>query len=448
MVLTSQFAGRDALVEAACGGPRPCRAEGASGGGGAPPQEALAVVWDALKWAESKAPLVLPDNSLRAFQRGGPHGALAFDPATARAAIVTCGGLCPGLNTVVRELVMCLHYTYNVGTIWGIRGGYQGFYSTDVDWLKLTPDVVSEIHNEGGTMLGSSRGGFDAKTDVDRDRILDMLAGGRRETAGAPVNMLFVVGGDGTQRGASRLGRGALQRGIRLGVAGVPKTIDNDIPLVDKTFGFDTAVEEAVRPIHCANVEAKAAPNGVGVVKLMGRDAGFIALYAAMASRVANLVILPEKRWGMGNLIKWLAARLEKKGHAVIVVAEGADTSCIELEGELLALKEAKAKGTAAKDASGNLLHARDVGLYLKDEIGKHFGSPEAPKNGTRGASVKYIDPSYIIRSSPPCASDSNLCTTLAYDAVHGVFAGFTDLCVPGGRVVGEGRPAPFLAAP
>jgi 6-phosphofructokinase 1 len=427
MVLSSQFVGRDALLEAATGAPPP-PAEGALGGGGAPAQES-AVGWDAVQWAASKTPLALADNALRAFQKGGPHGSLAFDPAGVRAAIVTCGGLCPGLNTVVRELVMCLHYTYNVRAIWGVRSGYRGFYDAAAPWLRLTPDVVTDIHNDGGTMLGSSRGGFESGSDVDRDKILDMLSGGRAETAGAPVNMLFVIGGDGTQRGASRLAQGALARGIRLAVAGVPKTIDNDIPLVDKTFGFETAVEEAVRPIHCANVEAKAAPGGVGIVKLMGRDAGFIALHAAMASRVANLVILPEKRWSVAKLLQWLQARLKAKGHAVIVVAEGADTSCAELEAELLALKAAKATGAAPRDASGNVLHAKDVGVFLKEEVSKFFGSPEKPANGTAGASVKYIDPSYIIRSAPPCASDSNLCTTLAYDAVHGAFAGFTDLC-------------------
>ena len=331
---------------------------------------------------------------------------------------------------------MCLYYTYGVRKIWGVKNGYQGFYNREVPWVRLTPGpevhdgvaslAVTDIHNSGGTVLGSARGGFDDKKGHG-DLILDSLAaGGRPETGGSAVNMLFTIGGDGTHRGAGKLALLAAKRGMQLAVAGVPKSIDNDIPLVDKTFGFDTAVEEAVRPIQCANTEAMGAPNGVGLVQLMGRDAGFIALHAAMASRVANLVLLPEAEWRMDALLDWLEQRLEKKGHAVVVVAEGAGNG-ITFPPDLKQLAKDVREGV--KDASGNA-PKMEIGMILKSAISKHFGSPENPLNGTGGVSLKYIDPSYIIRSSPPCASDSNLCTNLAYDAVHGAFAGFTGLCV------------------
>jgi 6-phosphofructokinase 1 len=401
---------------------------------------------------------------VRAFVRAGPVERLYWEPSTARAAIVTCGGLCPGLNTVVREIVMCLHYVYGTREVFGVPNGYAGFYGS-APWQLLTPASVSSIHTLGGTVLGSSRGGF------DEDRILGAL-----EAKG--INMLFVIGGDGTHRGALQLIRGAAARGLQISVCGVPKTVDNDIPMcvrvwcaasppspllpharafvspppparlapppthpphppnphstpysLDKTFGFDTAVEEAVRPICCANVEAKAAQGGIGLVKLMGREAGFISLHASMASRDVNLVLIPEAPWRLRNVLAWLEKRLEQRGHAVIVVAEGAE-SLEQKEAKAAAAAAAAAAGggagggaAVAKDASGNRV-LDDVGLYLKEAINRHFKAAGKP------ASLKYIDPSYIIRSSPPCASDSNLCTNLAYNAVHGAMAGYTGVTV------------------
>lgn len=298
--------------------------------------------------------------------------------------------------------------------------GYRGFYDGS-PWNRLTPDGVSEIHNQGGTVLGSSRGGFDA------DKILDAAAS-------RGINILYVIGGDGTHRGILELVRISTARRMRIVIAGVPKTIDNDIPIIDKTFGFDTAVEKAVGPIMSAHVEAKAAPYGVGLVKLMGRSAGFIAAHASMASQDVNLVLVPEAPWRMDKVLEWLEGRLARRGHAVIVVAEGAESE----ESKFLKEEECRTPVTSAaspvagdwaahggprKDESGNVL-PDDVGQYLKDQINKHFKALGKPAN------VKYIDPSYIIRSSPPNASDSNLCTNLAFNVVHGALAGYTGFTV------------------
>jgi len=358
---------------------------------------------------------------VRSYVAAGPSRRVAWRPADVTAAIVTCGGLCPGLNTVVREIVMCLHYVYGVpeGRVWGVPGGYAGFYGP-APWLPLTPDAVSAVHRQGGTFLGSSRGGFDA------ERILDALVA-------RGVTFVFITGGDGTHRGALALLRAAAARGLPLAVAGVPKTIDNDIALLDKTFGYDTAIEQAVRPIECANTEAKAAQGGVGLVKLMGRSAGFIALAASLASRDVNVTLLPEAPWRMAKLLGYLEARLAKRGHCVIVVAEGAES--VEQRDARAAAAAAPppaggAGGAAAApaqphtDASGNVLKDEDVGVYIKASIERHFKARGQP------ATVKYIDPSYVIRASPPNSADSLLCTSLAFNAVHGAFSGRTGFTV------------------
>lgn len=301
---------------------------------------------------------------------------------------------------------MCLHYVYGVkkGNVFGVPSGYQGFYSGE--WQVLEPDGVSAIHESGGTILGSSRGGFDL------DKILDSLEKQK-------INIVFLIGGDGTHRGALALLKGSIARKMKLSVVGVPKTIDNDIDIIDRSFGFDTAVEQAVLPLTCAHTEARAAKNGVGLVKLMGRAAGFIALHASMASRDVNVTLLPEAPWRLSNLLSYLETRLATRDHCLIVVAEGAESI------EQKEAKAAAANGSDSqrKDASGNVLFD-DVGLYLRDSIVAHF------KKAGKPCAVKYIDPSYIIRSSPPNAADSFLCTVLAFNAVHGAFAGRTGFTV------------------
>jgi 6-phosphofructokinase len=316
-------------------------------------------------------------SAVRAFVAAGPTSQIYWNPKTVKSAIVTCGGLCPGLNTVVREIVMALNYVYGVspGSVFGVQNGFRGFY--ELPWKTLTPDSVSAIHRQGGTVLGSSRGGFDL------ERILASLV--EKE-----VGIVFIIGGDGTHRGALALLKGASARGMKLTVACVPKTIDNDIAIVDRTFGFDTAVQEAVRPIECAHTEARASQNGVGLVKLMGRASGFIALTASMASRDVNVTLLPEAPWKLASLLEYLETRLERRGHCLIVVAEGAES---------VEQKEAKASnaGKVRMDESGNVL-PDDVGVYIKDAITAHFKRINTP------CTVKYIDPSYIIRfvRAPP----------------------------------------------
>ncbi|KAK7379957.1 hypothetical protein VNO78_32235 [Psophocarpus tetragonolobus] len=332
------------------------------------------------------------------FRRAGPRQKVYFEADEVKAAIVTCGGLCPGLNTVIRELVCGLHHMYGVKKVLGINGGYRGFYARNT--INLTPKSVNDIHKRGGTVLGTSRGGHDTKKIVDsiQDR---------------GVNQVYIIGGDGTQKGAAAIFEEVRRRGLKVSVVGIPKTIDNDIPVIDKSFGFDTAVEEAQRAINAAHVEAESVENGIGVVKLMGRHSGFIAMYATLASRDVDCCLIPESPFyleGPGGLYEYIEKRLKENGHMVIVIAEGAGQ---ELVSE-------SAQSMSEKDASGNKL-LQDVGLWISHKIRDHFAEQK-----TLPITLKYIDPTYMIRAIPSNASDNVYCTLLAQSAVHGAMAGYT----------------------
>ncbi|XP_024020759.1 ATP-dependent 6-phosphofructokinase 3 [Morus notabilis] len=331
------------------------------------------------------------------FRRAGPRQKVYFESDEVHACIVTCGGLCPGLNTVIREIVCGLYNMYGVNKILGIDGGYRGFYSKNT--VTLTPKVVNDIHKRGGTILGTSRGGYDTS------KIVDSI-----EDRG--INQVYIIGGDGTQKGVAVIFEEIRRRGLKVAVLGIPKTIDNDIPVIDKSFGFDTAVEEAQRAINAAHVEAESIENGIGVVKLMGRYSGFIAMYATLASRDVDCCLIPESPFyleGKGGLFEFIEKRLKENGHMVIVIAEGAGQEL--LSESLESMKQ---------DASGNKL-LPDVGLWLSQRIKDHFS-----KQRNFAINLKYIDPTYMIRAIPSNASDNVYCTLLAQSAVHGAMAGYT----------------------
>ncbi|MEI7962727.1 MAG: ATP-dependent 6-phosphofructokinase [Verrucomicrobiota bacterium] len=335
------------------------------------------------------------------IERSGPREKIFFDPKKTKCAVVTCGGLCPGLNDVIRGLVMTLTYSYGVKTIYGIPYGYEGFvdrYGHPI--INLTPQFVSNIHTDGGTVLGTSRG------PQAREEVVDKLVQ-------LGIDILFVIGGDGTLRGASGLVEEISLRGLKISVVGIPKTIDNDLEYMDKSFGFETAFAEAVRIIRCAHSEARGHANGVGLVKVMGRDSGFIAAYAALSENCVNYVLVPEVPTyleGSNGLLAHLEKRLSGRGHAVVVVAEGAGQNLMQND-------------PLAKDASGNAKFG-DIGPFLKKQIENHF------KSSSKAITVKYIDPSYIIRSVPASPQDAIYCLRLAQHAVHAGMAGKTNMVV------------------
>lgn len=333
----------------------------------------------------------------------GPREKIFFDPSDVRAAIVTCGGLCPGINDVIRALYMEMHYRYRVRKVIGIRYGYSGLVPRiGLPPLDIKPQMVENIHREGGTFLGSSRGPQDSK------EIVDFL---ERER----INLLFTIGGDGTQRGALDIANEIERRKHKAGVIGIPKTIDNDISYVERSFGFNTAVSIAKDVLRTGHEEARGAYNGVAVVKLMGRHSGFIASMAAVANGDANYVLIPEVPFDMDGecgFLKILERRLEERKHALVVVAEGAGQDLLE-----------KDESSKRRDASGNIVLG-DIGIYLRDRIASAFSS------GWNAVTVKYIDPSYVIRSSPANADDSIFCAQLAHNAVHAAMSGRTKMVV------------------
>jgi 6-phosphofructokinase 1 len=279
------------------------------------------------------------------FERAGPRQKLFFDPTQSRAAILTAGGLCPGLNNVVRSLFVELHFQYGVAEVLGIRDGFLGLNPEKGRApVHLTRDWVSDIHRDGGTHLGTSRGPQDVGV---------MLGFLQRER----INLLFCVGGDGTHRGAHAIAEEAQRRQYPLAVVGIPKTIDCDILYCDRTFGYTTAVEKAQEVLHLAHTEARAVPRGVGLVRLMGRESGFIACGATLVCQEVNFTLIPEVPFALHGERGFLTAldqRMEARGHAVIAVAEGAGQNLFT--------------GDPGTDASGNRkLH--DVGPFLKQQI-------------------------------------------------------------------------------
>jgi len=331
----------------------------------------------------------------------GPREMIYFTPAHVHAGIVTCGGLCPGLNDVIRAVVRCLWYRYGVQRISGIQYGYKGFLPEYQFGTKpLNPDIVDDIHKIGGSFLGSSRGG-----GKETSKIVDALEQ-------LNMNVLFTIGGDGTQHGTLDIASEIDRRKLKIALVGIPKTVDNDFALIQKSFGFDTAVDKAVEVVAAAHMEAHSAINGIGLVKVMGRDSGFIAAHTALASHEVNFVLIPEVPFnleGYNGFLNHLEQRLGRSKHAVIVVAEGA------MQERLLT--------DMKQDASGNVKMA-DVGTYLRDRIVKYFEEKKTEIN------LKYIDPSYVIRSAPANPADSIYCERLGNAAAHAAMAGKTKLII------------------
>ncbi len=350
--------------------------------------------------AKNKSGRWVPTNE-DTVELAGPRRKIYFNPAHVHAAICTCGGICPGLNNVIRAIVRCLWYRYGVRRISGIRYGYQGLLPSSKEApMELNPDIVDDIQEKGGTILGSARGGGERTSDI-----VDTLER-------MNVNMLFTIGGDGTQKGAAAIAEEIKKRGLKISVVGVPKTIDNDLAYIQTSFGFDTAVSMAVPVVRSAHVEAKNAINGIGLVKVMGRESGFIAAHTSLAQSDVNFCLIPENPfdlYGEKGLLPLLKKRLNDRGHAVILVAEGAGQDLLPKTGQ--------------EDASGNVRY-NDIGVFLKDEITKYFKKEKMVVN------IKYIDPSYIIRSAPADSFDSIYCARLGANAVHAAMAGKTAVLI------------------
>ena len=333
----------------------------------------------------------------------GPRDKIFFNPSRTKAAIVTCGGLCPGINDVIRSITTTLFFNYHVRDIVGVKYGLRGLNPVcGHELVKLSPETVKDITSIGGSILSTSRGPQDVNTVVNY-------------LAGLKINILFCIGGDGTIRAAEFITARIKKRGLKIAVVCIPKTIDNDLNLIQKSFGFDTAIEKAAQAIKSAHVEAKGAFNGIGLIKIMGRNSGHIAAWAALAQNDTNFVLIPEVPFdlkGRNGFLTALRKRMTSGGHAVVLAAEGAgqylfneNTSSIE------------------KDPSGNI-RLQDIGLFLKNAIDDYF------KKINMEINLKYIEPSYLIRSVPANASDGIYCNSLGQYAVHAGMAGKTGILV------------------
>ncbi|CAE8724684.1 unnamed protein product [Polarella glacialis] len=317
-----------------------------------------------------------------------------WDPSQVKAAIVTCGGLCPGLNSIIRGVTKCLRNEYGVQNISGIMNGYEGLSNPEAhEPLQLTLDVVRDIHMKGGSIIKAARGGFDA------EKICDNLVR-------LGINMLFLVGGDGTLFAGNLLNECAWKRRLDVSIIGIPKSIDNDVLHFDRTFGFESAVAAASEVIKNAWVEASSCDKGVGIVKLMGRDSGFVAMHAAIASDVVDLCMIPEVTVDMKDVLAHVDDVLARQGYMVIAVAEGAGSEYVP---------------TGKFYPTGDVVHG-DIGVFLKDRVNQHLQAS--------GGRSFYIDPSYIIRSVPIIPNDHIYCCRLANDAVHSAMRGYTGVCV------------------
>jgi 6-phosphofructokinase 1 len=327
----------------------------------------------------------------------GPRAKIYFNPAHVHAAICTCGGICPGLNNVIRAVVRCFWYRYGVRRISGVQFGYQGLLENS-PWplIPLDPDVVDDIQEKGGTILGSARGG-----GKQVEEIVDSLER-------MNINILVTVGGDGTLRGAFDISEEIKKRNLKISIIGIPKTIDNDLSFIQSSFGVDTAVQMAVPVVRCAHIEAKNSIHGIGLVKVMGRESGFIAANTSLAQSDVNFCLIPENPFdleGPEGLLAKLKQRILDRGHAVVLVSEGAGQDLVPSTGET--------------DASGNVKY-QDIGIFLKESITSYFKKEGIETN------VKYIDPSYIIRSAPADSFDSIYCARLGAHAVHAAMSGKT----------------------
>ena len=337
--------------------------------------------------------LVKADNGEQ-YIRGGPRFHIALDNLRVKACIMSCGGLCPGINVVIRELVMALRYNYGVAEIYGIKWGFLGFTKKEC-WIKLDPEEVKEIHLLGGTVLGTSRSGFKGEEIA-------------KELINNNVNMVFFIGGDGTHRGINELSKILKGKKKKIILVGIPKSIDNDMPIIDKSFGLESAIQESVRTIRAANVEANCNLNGIGLVKLFGRSSGFVAMLSTLAARDVNICLIPEipfNLYGENGLLDFIFQRIQIKEHCVIVVSDGARFS----------VKDYK---------TPNGRPVEDIGLVIKKEIINRSEELGIEVN------LKYMDPTYVVRAVPANEYDCNLCAKLAESAVHCAFAGFTNFSV------------------
>jgi len=313
-----------------------------------------------------------------------------------RIGILTGGGDCPGLNAVIRAVVIAADK--NGWTTFGILGGFEGLL-TPVRTRVLDPDDMDGLLFLGGTILGTSNSGrFSAKTGHGESREIDpgIIAEAKGNFDRLGLRALIVVGGDGSLSIAQQLQDGGVP------VVGVPKTIDNDIGGTTVTFGFDTAVSFATDALDRLRCTA-ASHERVLVCEMMGRYAGWIAAHSGIAGG-ADAILIPEIPFSLERVCEKISER-EKDGkhHSLVVVAEGA-----RLQGGDFVTRETPAAGIGPSGGAFREARLGGVATMVADEIQQRLGKE------TRICVLGHLQ-----RGGVPTTFDRLLCTRFGVGAVR-----------------------------
>jgi ATP-dependent phosphofructokinase / diphosphate-dependent phosphofructokinase len=295
---------------------------------------------------------------------------------------MTGGGDCPGLNAVIRAIVRKGRRSYD-DTFVGFRNGWRG--ALDDVWIELTIDNTRGMLHRGGTILGTSRD-TPLREPEGVDRLRDTMA---RQS----VDAIIAIGGDGTLSVARILS----DQGIP--IVGVPKTIDNDIDATDVTFGFHTAVQIATDAIDRLHTTAES-HDRVMIVEVMGRNTGWIALYAGMGGG-ADVILVPERPFDIDEVCARLRQRHARASFSIVVVAEGAFPAAGTIDAPDYALDEA---GRPRLGGISNL---------VRREIEERTGFESR---------VTILG--HVQRGGTPCAHDRVLATRLGVAAIEAVHDG------------------------
>ena len=351
-----------------------------------------------------------------AFLEAGPRRMLFHEPQSVRAVVVTSGGLAPGLNCVVHGIVTRHWNTYGVnaarrGGIFGIYDGFVGLYNKPLDKTpaSLRPEITEPWLDRGGSMLGARR-----FHEQELGELADQITA---NLALNDINILYVIGGDGSLKVAHEIAQRAKARNIS--VVGIPKTMDNDVLWVWQSFGFNTAVQKAAEVVNTMHAEAESTRR-VGLIELFGAESGFVAANATLASGHVDLVLVPEIFLALcpqqceallDRFIEYLSqtVRSKERAHAIVVLAEGV--------GELFKQRQVKLGGqpVSGKNFAGELRDFLQGGL--KDPLG-------------RVVDVFVNQPRHNIRAVPANAYDQIYCARLGALAVDNALAGYTDVMV------------------
>jgi len=234
--------------------------------------------------------------------------------------VLTGGGDCPGLNAVIRAIVKRAKQEKG-WEVWGSMEAFNGILQDPMDIVKLTNRKIAGIHIKGGTILKTTNKGnpmeFPRKTADGEWEIVDLSNELIERIHSAGFEAVINIGGDGSQR----ISQALFEKGLN--IIGVPKTIDNDLNATDFTFGFRTAVQIATDSFDKL-VTTTESHHRVGIMEVMGRDAGWIALYTAIAGG-AEICLIPEIPYNVDKLVDRINSRYEHgKGFVNMVVAEGA----------------------------------------------------------------------------------------------------------------------------